>query len=68
MAVSFEVRRIGDPGVTRTRNILLRRQVLYPVELRGRLKQFGARFALILQSDNRFNLLQDLVVSQFEIS
>lgn len=25
----------GDPGVTRTRNILLRRQVLYPVELRG---------------------------------
>src|SRR3546814_2275391 len=27
----------GDPGVTRTRNILLRRQVLYPVELRGRI-------------------------------
>jgi hypothetical protein len=27
---------IGDPGVTRTRNPLLRRQVLYPVELRGR--------------------------------
>lgn len=26
----------GDPGVTRTRNVLLRRQVLYPVELRGR--------------------------------
>ena len=25
----------GDPGVTRTRNPLLRRQVLYPVELRG---------------------------------
>src|SRR5476651_136096 len=30
-------RRDGDPGVTRTRNILLRRQVLYPVELRGRV-------------------------------
>jgi hypothetical protein len=31
------IENIGDPGVTRTRNILLRRQVLYPVELRGRM-------------------------------
>src|SRR5512135_2730826 len=34
--------RLGDPGVTRTRNILLRRQVLYPVELRGRLRDSTA--------------------------
>ncbi len=35
--------------------------MLYPVELRGRLKLLAARSALILQSDNRFNLLQDFV-------
>jgi hypothetical protein len=29
---------IGDPGRTRTCNPLLRRQVLYPVELRDRLE------------------------------
>lgn len=31
-----ENRETGDPGRTRTCNILIRSQVLYPVELRGR--------------------------------
>ncbi len=30
----------GDPGRTRTPNILIRSQVLYPVELRDRLHHF----------------------------
>jgi hypothetical protein len=30
----LEAKRVGDPGVTRTRNISLRRRMLYPVELR----------------------------------
>ncbi len=38
----------GDPGRTRTPNILLRRQVLYPVELRDRL---DALFTLHMRQD-----------------
>ena len=33
----------GDPGVTRTRNISLRRRMLYPVELRDRLFLIAVR-------------------------
>ena len=33
----------GAPGVTRTRDILLRRQMLYPAELRAHRHQFTSK-------------------------
>ena len=44
----FEI--TGDPGRNRTPNPLLRRQVLYPVELRDRAVQFIARSDAELQA------------------
>ena len=43
---------LGDPGRTRTPNPLLRRQVLYPVELRDRLNALFTLHAVEDQSQN----------------
>jgi hypothetical protein len=48
-------RRNGEPGVIRTRDPLLRRQMLYPTELRAQRFYSNSAAASLIVSENAFS-------------
>lgn len=49
---------IGDPGTTRTPNILIRSQVLYPVELRDQFAHFARSVAQVQEGDHSIRVMK----------
>jgi hypothetical protein len=54
-------RSCGDPGKTRTPNILIRSQVLYPVELRDRWRRYWPRISRLARELHDLDLRDNQV-------